>query len=69
MKKWKRSLPKKKKWQPQFYLKNGTLDPKGALEMKSLGDLKSFKNQNFSNYSQSEIQETYFQKSEKRGMG
>ena len=35
----------------QSFIKNGTLEPKEAFGMKSLGDLKLFENQNLSNYS------------------
>ena len=35
----------------QNFIKNGTLEPKEAFGMKSLGDLKLFENQNLSNYS------------------
>ena len=59
MKKWKR-LAKEENGNQNF-IKNGTLEPKEAFGMKSLGDLKLFENQNLSNYSQSEIQEIYFQ--------
>ena len=50
----------------QNFIKNGTLEPKEAFGMKSLGDLKLFENQNLSNYSQSKIQEIYFQ-NQRRG--
>ena len=45
----------------QNFIKNGTLEPKEAFGMKSLGDLKLFENQKLSNYSQSEVQEIHFQ--------
>ena len=45
----------------QKFIKNGTLEPKEALGMKSLGDLKLFENKKLSNYSQSEVQEIHFQ--------
>ena len=50
----------------QNFIKNGTLEPKEAFGMRSLGHLKLFESQNLSNYSQSEIQEIYFQ-NKKRG--
>ena len=50
----------------QNFIKNGTLEPKEAFGMKSLGDLKLFENQNLSNYSQSEVQGIHFQK-QRRG--
>ena len=45
----------------QNFIKNGTLEPKEAFGMKSLGDLKLYENQKLSNYSQSEVQEIHFQ--------
>ena len=50
----------------QKFIKNGTLEPKEAFGMKSLGDLKLFENQKLSNYSQSEVQEIHFQ-NQRRG--
>ena len=50
----------------QNFIKNGTLEPKEAFGMKSLGDLKLFENQKLSNYSQSEVQEIHFQ-NQRRG--
>ena len=65
MKKMKKGLAKEENGNQNF-IKNGTLEPKEAFGMKSLGDLKLFENQNLPNYSQSEIQEIYFQ-NQRRG--
>ena len=49
MKKMKKGLAKEENGNQNF-IKNGTLEPKEAFGMKSLGDLKLFENQKLENH-------------------